>query len=65
MTRVSDLELAAVVNQRRETIWSALRDGLGVEDIRVRHGIPEEFSREVIRRWRASGALHAIVRGQA
>ena len=48
-----------------DRVQLALAYGLGTEDIRVLHGIPEDRSRSLIAIWRERGTLQDILRGQA
>lgn len=46
-------------------VQDCLREGLGVEDILVRHGIPIKRSRQIIRHLRVTGALSSLYEKEA
>lgn len=63
MSRLSDMDYARIAEEHREVVWSEIRAGYGVEDIKVRHNVPEWFSRQCIKHWRKRGVLRALIRG--
>ena len=44
-------------------VLARLREGLGVEDIAIRDGVPAEVTRRIIREHRKRGTLRAKLKG--
>lgn len=69
MTTIADIARPVSLHQRipvspyivAREVAIHLRDGIGIEDMAVRYGIPEDQSRALIAKWRRRYRLKAIM----